>query len=334
MEQQLTDRFGRKHDYLRISVTDRCDLRCIYCMGPDGVTLLEHNDILSYEEIMKVIEAAVQLGVKKVRISGGEPLVRKNIESLIERISSVPEIEDLSITTNGQNLAKMVPVLKRAGLKRVNISLDSLDSLVFREITRGGSLKKTLAGLRAALDFGLTPVKINIVLMKGINDGEIGDFLDLAKTDSVHLRFIEYMPIESVTGEWRGKYLPLAHVIERIKGMGLNIEPANTSSQGCGPAEMYKVEGIEGFVGLIHPVSKHFCESCNRLRLTPDGFIKPCLYWQEEIAVRPVINNIQALKELIRSALDYKREKHAMSLDEQIKNGETVKRRGMSKTGG
>lgn len=334
MGQQLTDKFGRKHDYLRISVTDRCNLRCVYCMGAEGVTLLDHESILTYEEILKVIEAAVELGVKKVRISGGEPLVRKNIESLIARIAAVPGIEDLSMTTNGQNLAKMIPKLKKAGLKRVNISLDSLDPHLYREITRGGDLAKTLAGLRAALEYDFSPVKINIVLMKGINDGEIGDFLNLAKTDPIHLRFIEYMPIEANTADWKGKYIPLDHVIEKIKAMGLEIKPANTSAQGCGPAEMYRVEGIKGLVGLIHPISKHFCENCNRLRLTPDGFIKPCLYWQEEIAVRPVINDSMALKELIRSTLDYKREKHAMSLDEMTGNNETGKRRGMSKTGG
>lgn len=334
MERQLIDRFGRKHDYLRVSVTDRCNLRCVYCMGPEGVPLLKHDSILSYEEIVQVVKAAAELGIKKVRITGGEPLVRKNIADLVEKIAAIPEIVDLSMTTNGQNLTENLQDLKKAGLKRINISLDSLDPAIYKKITRGGDLDKVLTGLRAALDQGLTPVKLNIVLMKGINDGEIKDFLDLAKEYPVDLRFIEYMPIDSSTSDWREKYLSLDYVLEKIKGMGLKIKPAEGSAQGCGPAEMYQVEGIRGLLGLIHPISKHFCARCNRLRLTPDGFLKPCLYWQEETAVGPVINDHLALKELIRSVLDYKREKHAMTRDDQAVQDKAVKQRGMSKTGG
>jgi len=312
MEQQLVDSFGRKHDYLRVSVTDRCDLRCVYCMGPEGVKLLKHSQILSYEEIISIIKAGVALGISKIRLTGGEPLTRKGIETLVAKIAAIPGIDDLSMTTNGQRLPELCASLKKAGLKRVNISLDSLKAQVYKEITRGGDLKKTLLAIRTALDLGLAPVKVNVVLMKGINDVETRDFLRLAYEYPVHLRFIEYMPVDTHDALWQVRYLPLAFVLEEAVALGTPLTEIDKPG-GCGPATMYRLPGALGSVGLIRPISGHFCNTCNRLRLTADGFIKPCLYWGEEFPVRPVINDPAALRGLLEKALRFKRKKHEMS---------------------
>lgn len=330
MSKVLEDRFGRRHDYLRISVTDRCNLRCVYCMGPEGIKLLDHRQILSYEEILRIVRAAAEMGVKKIRITGGEPLVRKGIEYLVKEIAETPGIEDTAMTTNGLLLAEKAPALKEAGLKRVNVSLDSLKPEIYRKVTRGGDLRKALAGIKAALHYQLTPVKINVVLMKGINDGEIDDFLRLTLEYPLHVRFIEYMPIDAHDTAWEGKYLSLHAVKERTSILGLPLEPIEV--KGCGPAEMFKFPGALGSVGLIHPVSKHFCLSCNRLRLTADGYVKPCLYWQEEFYVRPVLKDKEALQELFRKALDVKRKQHTMSPQRERDLEEN--RRSMSKVGG
>lgn len=331
MDATLVDRYGRRHDYLRISVTDRCDLRCVYCMGSEGVPLLDHSKILSYEEIGKVVTAAARLGIKKIRLSGGEPLVRKGIEKLIKQISCVPGIEDLAMTTNGQLLEKKIPALKEAGLKRVNISLDSLDPLTYREITRGGDLGKVLRALEASLAHGLAPVKINVVLMRDVNEAEIPAFFQLARNYPIHLRFIEYMPMGCQNIHWRGKYLPLEAVKEQAQSMGAPLEPLAEEGDCRGPAQLYRLPGAQGLIGLIHPISQHFCSQCNRLRLTADGFIKPCLYWEEEISLKPVLDNMEELQNLLRHVLDYKKEKHAMRAGELL---ETSPARSMSKIGG
>lgn len=330
MTKALIDKYGRVHDYLRISVTDRCNLRCDYCMGPGGVPLLGHGQILSYEEIVTVVKAAAQIGIRKIRISGGEPLVRKGIASLISSLAAIPGIEDLAMTTNGQLLAAVAQDLQVAGLRRVNISLDSLNPTTFRTITRGGELALTLAGIEAALGVGLTPVKLNVVLMKGINDGEIGALLEFARSRQLQLRFIEYMPISSYTTAWQERYVPLDSVLATVRALGYEVELL-ADGGGCrGPAELYQVKGLVGMLGLIHPISRHFCEECNRLRLTADGYLKPCLYWEEELAVRPVLDQPTALQELFFQALNLKRDKHGM---DQIENNEQNKR-GMFTIGG
>ncbi len=330
MMKVLEDRYGRRHDYLRISVTDRCNLRCVYCMGPEGVPLLERRQILSYEEILKVVRAGAEAGIKKIRITGGEPLVRKGIEHFIKKIAEIPGIQDIALTTNGLLLEERALALKNAGLKRVNVSLDSLKQETYAKITRGGDLNKALAGIKAALHYQLNPVKINVVLMKGINDGEIDDFLCLTLEYPLHVRFIEYMPVDTHDASWEGRYLSLQAVKDRACALGLPLEPIEV--RGCGPAEMFKLPGALGSVGLIHPVSKHFCLSCNRLRLTADGYLKPCLYWQEELPVRSVLHDPEALQELFRKALGVKRQQHAMSAQRNRDLGED--RRSMSKVGG
>lgn len=331
MPNELIDNYGRKHDYLRISVTDRCNLRCVYCMGPEGVPLLDHDRILRYEEIVRIVAAAAELGITKIRLTGGEPLVRKGIEKLVRDIAGIPGIIDIALTTNGVLLAEKAQALKEAGLQRVNISLDSLQSDVYRKITRMGELADALKGIKAALEIGLSPVKLNVVLMQGVNENEISDFLRLPMEYPLHLRFIEYMPIDSHDREWRGRYLPLQVVKEQAALMGLPLEPVETI-KGAGPSETFSMPGALGTVGLIHAISSHFCAECNRLRLTPDGFIKPCLYWQEELSLKPVINDREGIKAVLKKALQYKRNKHEM--DNMSKQNQHKGQRGMSMIGG
>jgi len=308
----LEDNYGRKHDYLRISITDRCNLRCIYCMGENGIKLLDHDKILSYEEIVKVVKALTPLGLRRLRITGGEPLVRRGVENLIGSLNEIPGIEDIAITTNGEQLAPMLDKLMANGLKRVNISLDSLKPETFRKITRVGNLKNVLQGLEAALKFGLTPIKLNVVLMAGVNDGEIYDFLKLTLDDPIHVRFIEYMPLDRHDRLWANRYLPLSVVKEKAAALGFRLHPED-GIVGNGTAETWRIHGAKGTVGFISPVSCHFCSSCTRLRLTADGKFKPCLYWQEEIDIRSVINEPLALQKLILDGLSLKHERHLMN---------------------
>lgn len=329
----LYDRYGRKHDYLRISITDRCNLRCLYCMGEEGVPLLTHDDILSYEDFLKVIKTGADLGIKKIRITGGEPLVRRGVVDFVKKVAQVPGIEDISMTTNGVLLEKFAAGLKEAGLNRVNISLDSLQAEKYRQITRCGSLEEVLAGLEAALKHDLHPVKLNVVLMKGYNDNEIIDFLELARTKPLHVRFIEYMPIGEHDTDYKKHYLPLEVVAEEAKKAGFNLTPTRLK-EGAGPAEAFNIPGGKGTIGLIHPISKHFCDTCNRLRLTADGKLKACLYWQEETSVRSALGDKEALKKLFQETLNKKRVKHSMGCAENCNPVNPCLMRAMSKTGG
>lgn len=329
----LIDRYGRKHDYLRISVTDRCNLRCIYCMGPEGVRQIPHEQILTYEQILEVIRAAAALGVSRVRFTGGEPLVRKELLHLVREGSRIPGITELTMTTNGILLPGLAGPLREAGLGRVNISLDSLKPEVYRRITRGGELSRVLAGIEAAAAAGLKPVKINIVLMKGINHREIPAFLQLSRERELHLRFIEYMPIGAWSDEHREYFLPLDHVQEEAARIGLPLTPAETPA-GAGPAEYFRLPGARGTVGLIHPVSRHFCASCNRLRLTAEGYLKYCLYWQEEHSVRPALGDPAAMRRLLQDVVRLKPEKHRMSDRRSGASMDPRAMRGMSKIGG
>lgn len=329
----LKDKFGRNHDYLRISVTDRCNLRCQYCMGEDGIEQMSHEDILSFEDIIRVVEAGAELGISKIRITGGEPLVRKGIVDLVGRITTVPGITDLAMTTNGILLDRYAKELKQAGLKRVNISLDTLKPDLYRQITRCGNLDAVLNGIKAALENNLKPVKLNVVLMKGINEDEVLDFLKMTLDKPLHVRFIEYMPIGDHDCGYRDHYLPLSYIEEAAEKAGLQLIPVPLPG-GAGPAESYTLEGSKGSVGLIHPISKHFCNTCNRLRLTAEGNLKACLYWQDEISVRPVLSNKKALQDLIQEVLTSKQAEHQMAADGACGSVKPGSMRGMSKTGG
>jgi len=329
----LIDAHGRKHDYLRVSVTDRCNLRCVYCMGEKGIEQLPHSDILSYEEILQVVTAGAELGISKIRITGGEPLVRKEIVVLIGRIAAVPGITDLAMTTNGVLLPRYAAELKKAGLNRVNISLDTLKPELYRKITRCGELQQVLDGIEAALGHELKPVKLNTVLIKGVNDGEIIDFLKLTLEKPLHVRFIEYMPIGDHDRGYIDHYLPLSYVEETAKRAGLPLSPVPLPG-GAGPAESYTILGGKGTIGLIHPISKHFCDTCNRLRLTAEGNLKACLYWQSESPVRPVLDDKKALQTLIQEVLTSKPVEHQMVADGICGSVKPGAMRGMSKTGG
>ncbi|MFM9327919.1 GTP 3',8-cyclase MoaA [Paenibacillus mesotrionivorans] len=334
MEEQLTDKHGRKHDYIRISVTDRCNLRCVYCMPEEGVEFEPEENILQAEEIREVVRVLAGMGIRKLRLTGGEPLLRKDLPELVAMLAAVPGIEDIGLTTNGIFLEKKAEALKLAGLTRINISLDSLREDRFRLITRGGDIRKVLASVDAALRAGLDPVKLNVVLVKGVNDDEIADFLKLTLDRKLNVRFIEYMPIGHSGKDWKSGYLPLEEVLRQAEALGLAVEPAGGIT-GNGPAENYRLQGAEGTFGLIHPVSDHFCQACNRLRLTADGYIKPCLYWSDEFHVRSSIGDDEALRILIRKALATKPENHEMALamsDTGASHTPTVRR--MSQIGG
>jgi len=308
----LIDRFGRKHTYLRISVTDRCNLRCLYCMPEEGMQFMDQDRLLSYPQIVEVAEAATKLGIRKFRITGGEPLVRPGLEELIAGISALPGVEDISLTTNGLLLKQQALKLREAGLKRVNISLDTMDNARFKFIARRGELDRVWEGIEAASAAGLGPIKLNCVLLKGVNEDEIGRFLELSREKPIHVRFIEYMPIGHDDAGWRNHYLPLSRVIEEAEKLGFALR-REEGPRGSGPSEDWRIDGAAGTFGLIHPVSEHFCKNCNRLRLTADGHIKPCLYWMEELSVKPALGSPDALEKLFLKAMGVKPENHEMA---------------------
>lgn len=311
---ELIDRYGRKHTYLRISVTDRCNLRCLYCMPEEGMTFMDQSKLLSFDEIAEVVETAAGLGISKLRITGGEPLVRPNLDQLIGKLSAIDGIKEIALTTNGLLLASQAQKLKEAGLNRVNISLDTLDPSRFRFIARRGELRKVMEGVEAAAKAGLTPIKLNCVLLKGINEDEIAEFLKMSYEQPLHIRFIEYMPIGHDDAGWRNHYLPLNRVLEVAAAQGFAVDSADSEApQGSGPSENWRIRGGAGTFGLIHPISDHFCKSCNRLRLTADGNIKPCLYWMDELNVRPALGSKEAMDRLFLRAMDIKPENHEMA---------------------
>lgn len=308
----LTDRFGRVHDYLRISVTDRCNLRCLYCMPEEGMEFTESENLLSYDQIVEVVEAGAELGISKLRITGGEPLIRPGLDGLIKRLSAIPGIRDIALTTNGVFLAKQAEALRAAGLNRVNISLDTLDPARFRFIARSGDLKRVMEGIEAAAAVGFDPIKLNCVLLKEVNEDEIASFLKLAYEQPLHVRFIEYMPIGHADENWKKHYLPLSRVLEVAEQEGYDIN-RGPNVHGNGPSDDWQMAGGRGSFGLIHPISDHFCSNCNRLRLTADGSIKPCLYWVDELNVKDAFGNPDAMKRLLFRAMDIKPENHEMA---------------------
>jgi cyclic pyranopterin phosphate synthase len=301
------DSFGRSIDYLRISVTDRCNLRCIYCMPPEGVPHISHDEILSYEEIRAVVQAAAELGIRKIRLTGGEPLVRADFPELVKMLSRIEGIIDLSLTTNGALLKNYAQALKQAGLSRVNVSLDTLRANRFQYITRLGELKDVLEGISAAKKAGFDPAKINTVVMRGINDDEILDFARMTYKDGWHVRFIELMPFKGVA-----ESVPSIELQQHISSLG-RLEPC-VSITGNGPAMYYRLAGAKGTIGFISPLTEiSFCSRCNRMRLTPDGKLRPCLLGEDEIDLRmPLRNNasMEELKRLILKAVASKPEHH------------------------
>ena len=291
-------------DYLRLSITDRCNLRCTYCMPPGGVPLRTHGDILSYEEYAAFARVAADCGISKVRITGGEPLVRLGCADFVGMLGRTSGIHDISLTTNGLLLPRYADDLRRAGLARVNVSLDSLDPERFARITRGGRLGDALAGIDAAFAAGFAPVKVNALLLEGVED-ELDAFVELTIRRELHVRFIEFMPLDRrVAGDDQatgGRLVPAGDILRRLKER-YELVP-HDGPYGHGPAQYWHVAGALGTVGFIAGVSEHFCATCNRLRLTADGRLRTCLFSGREVDVRPRLTDPAGLQALIREAV-------------------------------
>lgn len=285
----MLDSYARKIDYLRVSVTDRCNLRCRYCMPEEGIDTTNRSSILTLEQIVRLIKVAAQVGIRKVRFTGGEPLVRKDITKLIAEVAEIPQINDIAITTNGVLFAEMAEDLKSAGLTRVNFSLDSFVPEKFNYITRLGDLNDVNRAITKALEMGIAPVKINTVVMKGFNDDEILDFVKLAYEMPLHVRFIEFMPIGDLPFYQKERLFTMAEIKQIIES---RYELLNDSTlQGNGPAKSCQIKGGLGTVGFISAMSSHFCSECNRIRMTVDGKLRGCLFDKGEISLKMALEN-------------------------------------------
>jgi cyclic pyranopterin phosphate synthase len=338
---RLRDTYNRVIDYMRVSVTDRCNLRCVYCMPEGGAPPAKRSDILRYEEILRVVSIAAGLGVRKVRLTGGEPLTRKDIAVLIAGLKKIDGIEDLSMTTNGVLLEKYACEMADAGLDRVNVSIDSFDSEIYKKITRGGSLDAVLRGLKAAVEAGLKPIKINMVPIRGVNDGEILSFGRLTLSEDYHVRFIECMPTGSVDFWTPRKYI----TTDDMKRLVETIAPLTpVRFRKHGPSKYFRLQGGRGVIGFISALTHHFCDECNRLRLTADGKLRPCLFSETEIDIRSSMRRgapDSEIERLLRLSIQVKPKGHR--LDGSLPSGSSEKgadgtdrpgKRPMSKIGG
>lgn len=312
--EKLYDQYDRMHDYLRLSITDRCNLRCVYCMPKEGLPFFPTDKVLSQDEIVQLVKNFAEMGISKVRITGGEPLLRTDVVDIVRRINDIEGINDISITTNGLFLKKKAQALKDAGLDRLNISLDTFDPERYKEITRGGNIQQVLDGISYAAKLNFKKIKLNTVLIKGQNDDEILEFLNYTKDNNVNVRFIEFMPIGTTMKKWKREFVGLQNVFEICKQNNLEYTPIEL--KGNGPSDNYQIKGYQGSFGLIHPISAKFCENCNRLRITADGYIKACLYWNEEVYVRDAIGDKAKFRALIQRSLDNKPLNHEMAMSE------------------
>lgn len=306
----LIDRFGRRIEYLRISITDRCNFRCIYCARQGPFTWIPHEEILTYEEIVTIVRTAVELGVFRVRITGGEPLARKGVEDLIRELSTIEGLRDLSLTTNGYFLWEKAEALKEAGLKRLNVSLDTLYPQKFSQITGGFSLDKIWQGLFKAMELNFSPLKINVVIIRGLNDDEILNLAKLTLEYPWEIRFIEFMPVGN------NELWDESHVvtIEEIRALLETYSPLlPASSEGGGPARIFKWREAVGKIGFISPISEHFCGKCNRFRITADGKLRTCLFSDQEVDLKEYLRGGKgSLKEAFALALRLKPEKREL----------------------
>ncbi|MFP3896307.1 MAG: GTP 3',8-cyclase MoaA [Anaerolineales bacterium] len=313
MNQSLSDNYGRTIDYLRISVTDRCNLRCVYCMPEDGVPSLPHEEILRYEEIVRLTRIAADLGIRAVRLTGGEPLVRKDIIDLVGMLSEIEGIDSVNMTTNGTLLAPMAQELARAGLERVNISLDSLRPDRYAAITRRDDFDAALAGIKAAQEAGLIPVKINMVVMGGVNDDEVVDFARRSRSHGWHVRFIECMPLGEQAGNaWRD-YISTDETRRTIEATLGPLTSADVESKG--PSRTWRLPNAEGTIGFISAISHNFCDRCNRLRLTANGRLLPCLLSDVEFDLRAPLRHgadDKALRDIFLQAVAAKPKGHRL----------------------
>lgn len=308
----MKDHYGRRINYMRISVTDLCNLRCVYCMPEEGVQKHLHKTNMSFEEIISLVKAGTQVGIDKIRLTGGEPLVRNGIVELVQAIGQIEGIKDLTMTTNGILLPKYAKDLKNAGLNRVNISLDTFDEKKYHQITRWGNLDNVMAGIEAAMAVGMNPIKINTVLIKGFNDDEIEKFVNFTIENPVDVRFIELMPLGESSNYAQNKYISNAEVLKKMPELVAVLEPEKT-----GPAEYYQLPGAKGRVGLINPISKHFCSECNRIRVTTDGKIKPCLHSDFEIDILKLREEGLTYLQILEKAIGAKPERHLLEDNEK-----------------
>jgi cyclic pyranopterin phosphate synthase len=310
----LRDTFSRQINYLRLSVTDRCNMRCIYCMPAEGIQNIGHAAVLSYEELQLIAEIAIDLGIGKIRVTGGEPLVRTGIVGFLGRLSTLPGLRHLVLTTNGMLLEQMAEELYQAGVQRLNVSIDSLNQATFSRITRGGELYRVLAGLDAADKAGFPPPKINVVIMRGVNDSEILDFAELTLNRGYAVRFIEYMPVVKQP-EWQQLCFPGKDILRIIS----ERHTLKTIDRGelAGPSEDYQIVGAKGTIGIITPVSGHFCNACNRIRITADGKAKGCLFSDDATDLKPFLRppDRQGLSKILQDTVLAKPERHFICCD-------------------
>ena len=290
----MIDRLGRNITYLRISLTDKCNLRCRYCMPAEGVCKRSHHEMMNEDEVVTAVEVAASLGIRKIRLTGGEPLVKRNIVSICRRVAAVEGITEVCLTTNGILLPQLGKQLKEAGVTRLNLSLDTLDPEKYAHITRIGRLEQFQAGLEAALEAGFEKVKINAVLIGGFNDNEIEDLAGLTMEYPVDMRFIELMPIQDHDEFGEEAYVPYSRVLEKLP-------EAVPMPQDGGVAKLYRLPGAKGNIGLISPVSAHFCGECNRIRLTADGKLKPCLHAPDEFSIKGL--DFEGMKKVFEQAI-------------------------------
>jgi cyclic pyranopterin phosphate synthase len=309
----MIDCFGRSIHYLRISVTDRCNLRCIYCMPPGGIPWMPMQEILTYEELSQVVESAARLGIRQIRLTGGEPLVRKGLPDLVRSLTGIAGIEEISLTTNGMLLDTLAHPLAVAGLKRVNVSLDTLQDEKFRRITRGGQIERVWRGIAAAEASGLSPLKVNVVVVRGVNDDELIPLASLSMEHAWHIRFIELMPFsnqrvwDELFPPVPSRYLSVQEMHERLQP--LQLKPIE-GPDGNGPARTYQISGAQGTVGFISPLGEHFCASCNRIRLTADGKLRACLFSDMEVDVKSPLRRGETLDEYFQQVLALKPKGH------------------------
>ncbi|MCC6319495.1 MAG: GTP 3',8-cyclase MoaA [Gemmatimonadaceae bacterium] len=306
----LQDQFGRSIEYLRISITDRCNFRCQYCMPLEGLQWLPKQDLLSYEEIVAVVAQLAPLGLRRLRITGGEPTIRPDLASLVRQLRAVPGVEDIALSTNGVKLPALASELAAAGLDRVNMSADSLRADRIVAIARRNLAFDPVASARAAVDAGLGPVKLNVVVLRGVNDDEVTDFARLTLTHPFHVRFIELMPVGDLRELTWEHVVPSDEVLARIATLGA-LEPV-AGPRGNGPAKYHRLEGAQGTVGVITPMSHTYCGSCNRVRLTADGRLRTCLYGDHEVNLRDPLRAGQPLEPLFRQALAEKPREHQL----------------------
>ena len=324
----MRDKLNRNIDYLRLSITDRCNLRCKYCMGDKDIVFLPKDELLSVEEIGRVTKIFSDLGIKKIRITGGEPLVRRNFRDIVETINNIEDIEEINITTNGIRLSEELEFLKDKKIHSLNISLDTLKKDLFKEITGGGDLDKVLFSLHRAIELKFKRIKLNVVLVRGKNDNEIMDFVNLTEKYPIDIRFIELMPIGL------GKeYVPISN--DEVKDIILKEKKLTPFDEriGAGPATYYKTEKGIGCVGFITPISHNFCEKCNRVRVTPEGFLKFCLHWNDGLNLKGLLRagvSDELIKEKIQLAIDSKPDRHKM----EKKDDENFDKRYMNEIGG